>query len=97
MIKVIDKKATGKTGRLLLLAKEQNGVVVCNNPDKIRAKAHNYGIVGVDIVSYEEYIDFLDDCGNDILVNRPIFIDELDNLLRQLDINIKGYSISEDE
>lgn len=97
MIKVIDKKATGKTGRLLLLAKEQNGVVICGNPDKIRAKAHNYGIVGVDIISYEEYIDFLDGCGNDILVNRPIFVDELDSLLRQLDINIKGYSISEDE
>ena len=97
MIKVIDKKATGKTGRLLLLAKEQNGVVVCNNPDKIRAKAHNYGIVGVDIVSYEEYIDFLDGYGNNILTGRPIFIDELDSLLRQLDINIKGYSISEDE
>lgn len=97
MIKIIDKKATGKTGRLLLLAKEQNGVVICGNPDKIRAKAHNYGIVGVDIVSYEEYIDFLGGYSNNILAGRPIFIDELDSLLRQLDINIKGYSISKDE
>ena len=97
MIKVIDKKATGKTGRLLLLAKERNGVIVCNNPDKIRAKAHNYGIVGVDIVSYKEYCDFIGGYGNELLVNRPIFIDEIDMFLKELNIDIAGYSLSEDD
>ena len=97
MIKVIDKRSTGKTGRILLLAKERNGVVVCNNPDRIRAKAHNYGIVGVDIVSYKEYYDFINGYENELLVNRPIFIDELDMFLRELDIDIAGYSLSEDD
>ena len=97
MIKIIDKKATGKTGRLLLLAKERNGVIVCNNPDRIRAKAHNYGIVGVDIVGYGEYINFISGYGNELLVGRPIFIDEIDMFLRELDIEIAGYSLSEDD
>ena len=97
MIKVIDKRSTGKTGRILLLAKERNGVVVCNNPDRIRAKAHNYGIVGVDIVSYKEYCDFISGYGNELFVNRPIFIDEIDMFLKQLHEDIIGYSLSEDD
>ena len=97
MIKVIDKKATGKTGRLLLLAKERNGVIICSNPDKIRAKAHNYGIVGVDIVSYDDYYNFIYGDDNELLENRPIFIDEIDVFLRELDIDIAGYSLSEDD
>ena len=81
----------------MLLAKERNGVIVCNNPDRIIAKAHNYGIVGVDIVGYGEYIDFINGYGNSLLVGRPIFIDEIDIFLKQLNEDITGYSLSEDD
>lgn len=98
MIKIIDKKCKGKTGRLLLLTKEHNGIVVCANPDKIKAKAHNYGIVGIDAVSYVEYIEFLKGYGNALLASgRLIFIDEIDEFLKHCDIDIKGYTLSEDD
>lgn len=32
MYRIIDGRASGKTSRLLLLAKENNGIVVCANP-----------------------------------------------------------------
>ena len=42
MYRIIDGKGTGKTGRLLLLAKENDGIVVCANPTKTREQAHHY-------------------------------------------------------
>lgn len=39
MYRIIDKKCSGKTSRLLLLAKENNGIVVCKDPQKMRDKA----------------------------------------------------------
>jgi hypothetical protein len=32
MYRIIDGRGTGKTSRLMLLAKENNGVIVCANP-----------------------------------------------------------------
>ena len=32
MYRIIDTRASGKTSRLMLLAKENNGVFVCANP-----------------------------------------------------------------
>jgi hypothetical protein len=33
MIRIIDGRGTGKTSRLMLLAKEHNALFVCDNPD----------------------------------------------------------------
>lgn len=38
MYRIIDGRGTGKTSRLMLLAKENNGVIVCANPQKMREK-----------------------------------------------------------
>ena len=89
MYRIIDGKGTGKTSRLLLLAKEQNGIVVCRNPEKMREKAHMYGLTGIDFISYEDYRN-----GN--YQPKPIFIDELDVYLTFVDYYITGYTISED-
>ena len=89
MYRIIDGKGTGKTSRLLLLAKENNGIVVCKNPEKMREKAHVYGLTGIDFISYEDYRD-----GH--YLPKPIFIDELDVYLTFLDHYITGYTISED-
>ena len=43
MYRIIDGRGTGKTSRLMLLAKENNGVIVCANPQKMREKAEVYG------------------------------------------------------
>ena len=57
MYRIIDGRGTGKTSRLMLLAKENNGVIVCANPQKIREKAEVYGIIGLEFISYKEFME----------------------------------------
>ena len=97
MYRIIDSRGTGKTSRLLLLAKENNGVVVCANPDKMREKAYVYGLTGIDFITYTAYCEFLSGYGNTDLVGKPIFIDELDRFLCIYDTEIKGYTISNED
>ena len=97
MYRIIDKKCSGKTSRLLLLAKESNGIVVCSNPDKMREKAYVYGLTGIEFVSYEEFDrDVSEGYEAGTSYDKPVFIDELDNYLKHLQFNIAGYTISED-
>ena len=53
MYRIIDGRSTGKTSRLLLLAKENNGIVVCAYPEWMKEKAYKYGLVGIDFISYD--------------------------------------------
>jgi len=39
MIRIIDGRGTGKTSKLMLLAKENNAVFVCSNPRAMKYKA----------------------------------------------------------
>ena len=48
MYRIIEGRGTGKTLRLMLLAKENNGVIVCSNPHAMRQKAIAYGLTGFD-------------------------------------------------
>ena len=57
MYRIIDGRGSGKTSRLLLLAKEHDGIVVCANPNSMREKAHRYGLTGIEFMSYIEFID----------------------------------------
>ena len=59
MYRIIDGRGSGKTSRLMLLAKENNAALVCSNPRAMEAKAHAYGIVGIDFMSYEDAIDHM--------------------------------------
>lgn len=92
MYRIIDKKCSGKTSRLLLLAKESNGIVVCKDPEKMREKAYAYGLTGIDFISYW---DFLADSVEDF--HQDIFIDELDDFLSTIHYTIKGYTISNED
>lgn len=91
MYRIIDGRGSGKTSRLLLLAKENNGIIVCANPAIMREKAYSYGIVGVEFLSYEQYA-YTDNYGT----SKPIFIDELELFLKKFDYNISGYTISKE-
>ena len=90
MYRIIDKRASGKTSRLFLLAKEANGIVVCHNPEDMVKKAYGYGITGIDFVSYKDFLD------KNYEINKPIFIDELELLIKHFDNNILGYTLSEE-
>lgn len=71
MYRIIDSRGSGKTSRLMLIAKEQKAKFVCRNPQAMKVKAENYGIIGLDFMSYA---DFLNSRGEDI---GPYVIDEL--------------------
>ena len=88
MIQVIDTRGSGKTSRLMLLVKENNGILVCANPDAMRVKAHAYGLVGFDIISYYDYAEGKYDR------HKPVFIDELEYFVRSLGNNLSGYSLT---
>ena len=90
MYRIIDSRGSGKTSRLMLLAKENNGIIVCANPYAMREKAYSYGLVGFDIISYGDFM------GGMYENNKPIFIDEMDIFLKHYNSNIMGYTVSED-
>lgn len=91
MYKVIDSRGSGKTSRLLLLAKENNGIIVCYDPNKMREKAYAYGITGIDFITYEDYIYG----NNSEFDGKPVFIDELELFLKNFDFDIKGFTLTE--
>jgi hypothetical protein len=86
MYQVIDNSSSGKTSRLMLLAKEHNGILVCANPYAMKTKARAYGLTGFEIISYEEYFNNQ--------WKEPCFIDELDQCLKYLGNNVTGYSLT---
>lgn len=92
MIKIIDGRSTGKTSRLILLAKEMGAAIVCSNPKYIELLAERYGITGLDIITYNQYLSSQYDYNN-----RKILIDEVDGLLKNLPGDCIGYSISIEE
>ena len=84
MIRIIDEPGTGKTHKLIQIAKENNGVILCEDPNLLREKAYSYGITGVDFLSYEEY--FVID------LNRPVYVDEISKFILLFDRNFAGYT-----
>ena len=56
MYRIIDERGSGKTGRLMLIAKENNAVFVCANPEAMKVKAKAYGISGIEFITYTDFI-----------------------------------------
>ena len=89
MYRIIDGRGTGKTSRLLLLAKENDGIVVCKDPNIMRDKAYRYGITGINFISYREFFHSHP--------NKPCYIDEIDLFLKSINLNVDGYTISNED
>lgn len=92
MYRIIDDRGTGKTSRLMLIAKENNALFVCSNPDAMRYKAKAYGIDSIEFISYDEF--FHDYRGQK---NVKYVIDELENFLRSImfySTELVGYTLS---
>lgn len=58
---IVAERSTGKTRKIIELAKEKNAVVICKNPMAMARKAEAYGILGVQFVSYDEAVNLLHD------------------------------------
>jgi hypothetical protein len=91
MQRIIDSRGNGKTNRLMTLAKENNGILVCANPQAMTAKAHAYGLTGFDIVSYYDY------SVHNYEFDKPVYIDELENYVKSLNKRFDGYSLTNED
>ena len=91
MYRIIDSRSSGKTSRLMLLAKETGSKIACKNPKAMQEKAYAYGIVGIDFISYNDL--FTKDYSND-----NIMIDEIEIFIMQcIDGKLTGYSLSNED
>lgn len=79
-------RGCGKTKILLEKVKEENGVIVCENPTLMRERAYGYGITGLSIVSYDEF-------HKRVAEDRPVYIHDLRRFLEDYCCEIKGYSV----
>ena len=88
MIRIIDGRGTGKTSKLMLLAKENKADFICSNPHAMEYKAKKYGIEGINFISYKDFMTY---------GSEKYIIDELDTYLAQsLGSGLIGYSITDD-
>lgn len=103
MYRIIDGRGSGKTSRLMLLAKENGATLVCGNPRAMEAKAHAYGIVGIEFMSYADAIDHMrnPDSKHTAENRRPaIVVDELESFVQcALGMNgpLIGYTLSNED
>ena len=103
MYRIIDGRGSGKTSRLMLLAKENGATLVCGNPRAMEAKAHAYGIVGIEFMSYEDAIDHMrhpDARGDRNARRKAIVVDELEAFAQcALGMNgpLIGYTLSNED
>ena len=51
-------RGTGKTKLLLQHAADNGATIACADPVAMRERAHSYGIVGLNIISYEDIASF---------------------------------------
>ena len=91
MYRIIESRGVGKTSRLMLLAKEHNGILICANPMAMRGKAEAYGLTGFDIISYYDYLQ------NNYDKTKPCFVDEIENYVKYTTNNLFGYTLSKED
>ena len=89
IIKITGNVSTGKTSRLLLLAKENNGIIVCKNTVRMSEKAHVYGLTGIEFISYDTYIENMKHIHSN---TRPVYIDDMSEFIKVYDSNVSGYT-----
>lgn len=90
MYRIIDSRGTGKTSRLMLLAKETNSAIACMNPSAMRQKAYAYGITGIDFISYSELFN--------VEYEGNVMIDELELFIQNyIDCKLTGYTLTNED
>ena len=91
MYRIIGGRSSGKTMNLMLLAKETGSAIACSNPSAMRAKAHAYGLTGIDFISYADL--FTGECEG-----TNVMIDEMENFITQnINCKLTGYSLSNED
>ena len=70
------------------MAHKNNGIVVCKDPKEIREKALGYGITGLTIWSFYEYIV------SENPDNQPIYLLNINDFIEYYEPEVKGYSLT---
>ena len=92
MYRIIDSRGSGKTSRLMLLAKETGAKIACSHPAAMRQKAYAYGITGIDFIPYSDLFNGAID------PNDKVMIDELELFIKEYaDGQLTGYTLSKDD
>ena len=93
MYRVVDKRDTKKTFRLMVDAKNNDSVFVCVNPSAMTRKSEEYGIYGLKIMNYHDFYEKLVNKSLDI---DKFCIDELENFVKYISGKSKmtGYTLS---
>lgn len=92
MYRIIENRGTGKTSRLMLLAKENNATFVCENPRAMEYKAQKYGINGIYFISYGDFFRHYHE-----YKDQKYVIDEIEVFIQQALFyrnELIGYSLS---
>ena len=90
MYRIIDSRGSGKTSRLMLLAKETGAAIACMNPSAMRQKAYAYGITGINFISYSDL--FQSKHTGDVM------IDEIEIFVKNyIDNKVIGYSLTNED
>ena len=72
---IIGENGSGKTRRLLEVARDGGAIVVCKHPLHMQNKANSYGIYGLKFISYEEV-------NMDMIENDKVAVDELNEFFK---------------
>lgn len=79
-------RGIGKTKALIERVKAEDGVIVCEDPASMRTRAYDYGITGLDIISYEELYK-TQTC------DKVIYIHDINKFIKHAFPEVKGYSV----
>lgn len=91
MYRIIGGRSSGKTSKLMLLAKETGAKIACSNPKAMQEKAYAYGIIGIDFIPYSDLFTMKYD-------HDKILIDEIESLLHNYtDGRLIGYTLSNED
>jgi len=106
MQRIISGRGTGKTKALMEEVLQNNGVLVCQNALHMREKANAYGLHGLSIISYRDFIDNIQDYPLSYAPEQSIrgyknedgknfYFDELEGFVQHLCLNkFAGYTLS---
>ena len=86
MYRILDKRGSGKTMRLMEVAHDEGATIVCAYPNNFRQKAQYYGYNNLDFIDYYTYLH-----GTGINNKTKYLIDEPEFLVRELPGTVIGY------
>lgn len=109
MVQIIGERSSGKTKELLFEVARTGGLLVCQDPIHMREKGYVLGLVGLNIMSYKDFIEHIQDHPLEYAPQyshkgfkderyKEIYVDELEGLMQHICLNrLSGYTLSKEK